>query len=174
MNTTADHAGTREHLIAAAFAGSITTNRARELINYAHNRYEEALQRILDERAASNDPAVRPSPFVATCDEQEWVNDYALDTGATHRWRLSTSDACSILGITDTSLIAEAPDWSDERWRRAAGDSIEEWSDCVNVDAELTDGLLESDTSPVPIGALMHQGPFCVSVFFSPVGTENE
>ena len=172
MNTTDDHAGTREHLIAGGFAGNITTDRARGLINYARRCYEEALQRA--ERATSSDPAVRPSPFIAICDEQSWVNDYALDTGVTHEWRLSVTDACSILGITDMDLIAEAPDWSDEQWRRAAGDSIEEWSDCVNVDAELTDGLLESDTSPVPIGALMHQGPFCVSVFFSPVGTENE
>lgn len=174
MNTTADHAGTREHLITAAFAGNITAYKAQRLINHAHNRYEEALQRVLDERAASGDPAARPSPFIATYEEQEWVNDYALDTGVTHRWRLSASDACSILGITEEDLIAETPDWSDERWRRAAGDSIEEWSDCVNVDADLTDGLLESDTSPVPVGALMHQGPFYINVLFSPVDTENE
>ena len=163
---------TREHLVAAAFAGSIPANKARGLVNYARRCYEEALQRA--ERVTSSDPAVRPSPFIAICEEQAWVGDYALDTGDTHEWRLSVSDACSILGITDTDLIAETPDWGDERWRRAAGDSIEEWSDCVNVDADLTDGLLESGTSPVPVGALMHQGPFCVSVFFSPVDTENE
>ena len=159
---------TREHLVAAAFAGSIPANKARGLVNYARRCCEEALQRALDERAASSDPAARPSPFIAICEEQAWVGDYALDTGDTHEWRLSVSDACSILGINDTALIAEAPDWSDERWRRAAGDSIEEWGACVDVDAELTDGLIESDTSPVPDGALMHQGPFYINVLFSP------
>ena len=157
---------TREHLVAAAFAGSIPANKARGLVNYARRCYEEALQRA--ERATSSDPAARPSPFVAICEEQAWVGDYALDTGDTREWRLSVSDACAILDITDTDLIAEAPEWSDERWRRAAGDSLEEWGACVDVDAELTDGLLESDTSPVPDGALMHQGPFYINVLFSP------
>ena len=174
MNTTDDHAGTREHLITGAFAGNITTNRAQRLIDYARYRYGEALRRALDERATSGDPAVRPSPFVATCEEQVWVRDYALDTGVVHQWRLSVSDACSILGITDTDLIAETPDWSDERWRRAAGGSIEEKGDYMDVDADLTDELLESDTSPVPVGALMHQGPFYINVLFSPVDTEGE
>lgn len=164
MTETSDR--TRENLVAAAFAGSIPANKARGLINYARRCYEEALQRA--ERATSSDPAARPSPFIAICEEQAWVGDYALDTGDTHEWRLSVSDACAILGITDTALIAEAPDWSDERWRRAAGDSIEEWGACVDVDAELTDGLIESDTSPVPDGALMHQGPFYIYVLFSP------
>ena len=174
MNTTDDHAGTREHLITGAFAGNITTNRAQRLIDYARYRYGEALRRALDERATSGDPAVRPSPFIATCEEQVWVRDYALDTGVVHEWRLSVSDACSILGITDTDLIAESPDWSDEQWRRAAGDSVEEQGDCVDVDADLADRLLESDTSPVPVGALMHQGPFYINVLFSPVDTESE
>ena len=174
MNTTDDHAGTREHLITGAFAGNITTNRAQRLIDYARYRYGEALRRALDERATSGDPDVRPSPFIATCEEQVWVRDYALDTGVVHQWRLSVSDACSILGITDTDLIAETPDWSDERWRRAAGGSIEEKGDYMDVDADLTDELLESDTSPVPVGALMHQGPFYINVLFSPVDTESE
>lgn len=174
MNTTDDHAGTREHLITGAFAGNISTNRAQRLIDYARYRYGEAIRRALGERATSGDPAVRPSPFVAIYDEQSWVNDYALDTGVTHQWRLSVTDACSILGITDTDLIAEAPDWSDERWRRAAGGSIEEKGDYMDVDADLTDELLESDTSPVPVGALMHQGPFYIEVLFSPVDTESE
>lgn len=174
MNTTDDHAGTREHLIAAAFVGSIPTNRVRGLINYARNRYEEALRRALDERATSGDPTVRPSPFVAIYEEQVWVRDYALDTGVTHQWRLSVTDACSILGITDTDLIAEAPDWSDERWRRAAGDSVEGRGDRMDLDPDVTDELLESDTSPVPVGALMHQGPFYIEVLFSPVDTESE
>ena len=172
MNTTDDHAGTREHLIAGAFAGNITTNRAQRLIDYARRCYEEALQRA--ERATSGDPTVRPSPFIAICEEQAWVNDYALDTGVTHEWRLSVSDACSILGITDMALAAEAPDWSDKQWRRAAGGSIEGRGDYMDVDADLTDELLESDTSPVPVGALMHQGPFYINVLFSPVDTESE
>lgn len=174
MNTTDDHAGTREHLITAAFAGNITTNRAQRLIDYARYRYGEALQRALDERATSGDPAVRPSPFVAIYGEQTWVRDYALDTGVTHQWRLSVSDACSILGITDMDLIAETPDWSDERWRRATGGSTEEWGGLMDLDPDVTDELLESDTSPVPVGALMHQGPFYVNVFFSPIDTESE
>ena len=102
------------------------------------------------------------------------MNDYALDTGVTHQWRLSVTDACSILGITDTDLIAEAPDWSDERWRRAAGDSVEGRGDRMDLDPDVTDELLESDTSPVPVGALMHQGPFYIEVLFSPVDTESE
>ena len=174
MNTTDDHAGTREHLITGAFAGNISTNRARGLINYARNRYEEALQRAFDERTASGDTSIRPSPFIAIYEEQTWVRDYALDTGVAHEWRLSVSDACSILGITDTDLIAESPDWSDEQWRRAAGDSVEEQGDCVDVDADLADRLLESDTSPVPVGGLMHQGPFYVNVFFSPIDKKSE
>ena len=174
MNTTDDHAGTREHLITGAFAGNISTNRAQRLIDYARYRYGEAIRRALGERATSGDPAVRPSPFVAIYDEQSWVNDYALDTGVTHQWRLSVTDACSILGITDTDLIAEAPDWSDERWRRAAGDSVEGRGDRMDLDPDVTDELLESDTSPVPVGALMHQGPFYINVLFSPVDTESE
>lgn len=173
MNTTADHAGTREHLITAAFTGNITAYKAQRLINHARNRYGEALQRALDERAASGDPAVRPSPFIAIYDEQVWVRDYALDTGVTHQWRLSVSDACSILGITEEDLIAETPDWSDEQWRRAAGVSKESIG-YMDLDADVTDELLESDTSPVPVGALMHQGPFYINVFFSPVDTKSE
>ena len=172
MNTTDDHAGTREHLVAAAFVGNITTNRARGLIDYARRCYEEALQRA--ERATSGDPTVRPSPFIAICEEQAWVNDYALDTGVTHEWRLSVTDACSILGITDMDLIAEAPDWNDERWRRAAGGSIEGRGDHMDLDPDVTDELLESDTSPVPVGALMHQGPFYIEVLFSPIDTGGE